>query len=88
MKKRQNAVHPPKFGINVKDYIFWCFMVVCCAILALCLFGCYPMIHINKKLGLPNDHLGEQILEGVADKMIEDYTGFDPDIELTPEHAE
>lgn len=55
-------------------------LVVAVVILMTCL-SCSP---INKWLGKSDDWWGEQVAEEVIDEVIENKTGVDPEIDLTP----
>lgn len=45
---------------------------------------CSSCSYINQKIGVANDHPIEQLTEKVIDQLIEDQTGVDSNIDLTP----
>ncbi|MEN8236150.1 MAG: hypothetical protein ABFQ95_01155 [Pseudomonadota bacterium] len=74
-----NALHPPPKGRGLmakkinKDVLM---KILIAITLTATLFG--GCAYVNKRLGLKNDHIGEQALE----QVIKHYTGIDQD--LTP----
>lgn len=82
MKKRENAVHPPKTFPGLNDAFFWTFVFVCFMILGFCVNSCNPVEHFNDKADLEDDHLVEELTEYI----IEHQTGID--VDLTPRSPE
>lgn len=61
-------------------------LVSCLLLITICaaLTYCNSCSRINEGLGLPDDHIGEALLEEHIEDAIEQATGVRPEIDLTP----
>lgn len=67
----------------MKSWQSWTCGAALCVCMAL-LTHCSSCSYINKKIGLENDNIIESHVEELLDEYIEDQTGVDPNIDLTP----
>lgn len=49
------------------------------------MLGCHS---INQRLGLPDDNQGEELLEEIAETVVQFETDFRPTFDFTPESVE
>ena len=85
---KKNQVSHRFSSSEMKDLVFWAFIVFCVMILGFCLIGCNPVEHLNDQLEMEDDHLVEEVVEEVIDAAAIHYIGFDPNVELTPRSPE